>query len=173
MKAGSLELAKVCTSQTKGIHGLRIENYIGRGNSSYINQGKETGGAHLDGWLTTRRTHISLFASSYALNWWDSLTVTVSFSADWSTGNGKGRAMNRQKVSKEVPPIDNVSNFVKLRLYKGYKGKKPQSRRSTASLFINTREIMKENNRKSCYPERKKEKKKKSCVGRGNSSYIK
>eukprot|EP00983_Pelagomonas_calceolata_P128849 1161551-Pelagomonas_calceolata.AAC.14 len=35
-------------------------------------------GAHLDGWLTTRRTHVSLLlleASSYALSWWDSLSV--------------------------------------------------------------------------------------------------
>eukprot|EP00983_Pelagomonas_calceolata_P068791 1150086-Pelagomonas_calceolata.AAC.1 len=34
-------------------------------------------GAHLDGWLTTRRTCMSLVASGYAFSWWDSLSVSA------------------------------------------------------------------------------------------------
>eukprot|EP00983_Pelagomonas_calceolata_P020259 639357-Pelagomonas_calceolata.AAC.2 len=34
--------------------------------------------------------------------------------------------------------------------YKGYKGKRPQSRRLTANLFINAHEIMKEKGKASC-----------------------
>eukprot|EP00983_Pelagomonas_calceolata_P113878 1160032-Pelagomonas_calceolata.AAC.11 len=34
-------------------------------------------GAHLDGWLTTRRTRISLFAFRYAFSWWGSLSISA------------------------------------------------------------------------------------------------
>eukprot|EP00983_Pelagomonas_calceolata_P018039 566094-Pelagomonas_calceolata.AAC.1 len=48
--------------------------YWGRGLCKELLAGDP--GANLDGWLTTRRTHTSLVASSYA-NWWDSLSVSA------------------------------------------------------------------------------------------------
>eukprot|EP00983_Pelagomonas_calceolata_P084478 1156367-Pelagomonas_calceolata.AAC.2 len=88
-----------------------------------------------------------------------------------SLGRGREGISEQSKFRRE----DNVIYAAERVLmgYKGYnlKGKKPQSRRLTASLFINTHEIMKEKgNRASCG--RRGDVEKRSCAQRGEIARV-